>query len=607
MNPRMRCFLFAFGLGAALAAQAQTVTLTPEQYQQYQKYQASQSGAVGGSALGSAAGESPRLPVAPPLFNSATPTVDYQDPARTRAQAEDQLKTAPPVPSAQVFESRLSSAPVFGRSLFQGQFAAESFKGFNPDYMISVGDQIDVRLYGAVDGQLALQVDAQGNVFIPRVGPVHVANVRNGQLNEVVLREVRRIYREDVGVYATLASAVPVKVFVSGFVRRPGLYPGYASDSLLNFLDRAGGIDPASGSYIDVRVLRGGDPVAQVDLYDFLVKGALQQIQLRDGDSIFVGPIGTAAQVQGLVANAAQFEFRPGATLADLLDMAGVNGRATHVSVTRSQGAKREVIYVPVGAPALSAPVASGDVIEVTADRLVGQISVTLEGEHEGAGQYVLPYSATMADLLAQVRYSAQSERTGIQLFRSSVAQRQKQVLDDMLARLEQSVLAARSATREESELRTREAELVLKFVDRARNIKPRGQVVLPREYDASKIALEDGDVIRIPRVSALVQVHGEVFLPNAFVWRKGYQVSDYINQAGGLVQKSSGERVLLMRPSGEIVSEEGSGFVMSARVEPGDEILVLPGVDTKRFQFGKDIVQVMYQIAIAAGVLARI
>jgi protein involved in polysaccharide export with SLBB domain len=147
----------------------------------------------------------------------------------------------------------------------------------------------------------------------------------------------------------------------------------------------------------------------------------------------------------------------------------------------------------------------------------------------------------------------------------------------------------------------------VLKFIDRSRNVQPKGQVVLPEGFDPATIALEDGDVVRIPRNSQLVQVHGEVYLPNAFVWRKGYHVNDYLNQAGGMLQKSSGERVLLIRPSGEISSEEGRGFIMSSRVQPGDEIMVLPGVDPKRFQFGKDIVQVMYQIAIAAGVLARL
>lgn len=519
----------------------------------------------------------------------------------------DTVIYAPTVPDAQVTETTIESAVVFGQGLFQGRFAAESFKGFNPDYLLSVGDQVDIKLWGALDAQLILVVDAQGNIFIPRVGPVRVVNVRNGELNDVVRRQVRTVYREDVGVYATLASAVPVKVFVSGFVNKPGLYPGYASDSLLNFLDRAGGISATSGSYIDVRVLRGGQPIAQVDLYDFLTKGALAQVQLRDGDSVFVGPIGLTAMVEGLVASPAQFEFRSGTRISELLGMAGVSGRATHVSITRSQGSKREVIYVPVGDPALDGEVVTGDVIEVMADRLIGQIAITLEGEHEGAGQYVLPYAATMADLLAQVKYSAQSQKLGIQLFRRSVADRQKQVLDDMLRKLEQSVLSARSLTADEASLRTQEAELVLQFVERAKDIIPRGQVVLPRDYDPASIALEDGDVIRIPRTSQLVQVHGEVFLPNAFVWRKGYYVQDYVRQAGGLIQKSAGNRVLLLRQSGEIASEAGTGFVLSTKVEPGDEILVLPAVDAKKFQFGKEVIQVIYQVAIAAGVVARL
>lgn len=533
-----------------------------------------------------------------PLRLSTGLTAPPADPA---AAAE----AAAPVVDAAEVETVLDQVPVFGRNLFQGRFAQESFKGFNPDYLISVGDQIDVKLWGALDVQLMLAVDAQGNIFVPRVGPVRVINVRNGELNESVRRQVRTVYREDVGVYATLAAAVPVKVFVSGFVVKPGLYPGYASDSLLNFLDRAGGIDPASGSYLDVRVLRGETVVARVNLYDFLVRGALAPVQLRDGDSVFVGPIGATASVTGLVASPAQFEFKPGTGIDQLLAIAGVSGTATHVSVTRRQGSRREVIYRPVGDAALQGPLATGDVIEVMADRLVGQIAVALEGEHEGAGQYVLPYAATLGELLGQVQYSPQSEKQGIQLYRRSVAERQKQVLEDLLRRLEQAVLAARSTTSEESQLRAREAELVLQFIDRARNIVPKGQVVLPREFDAASIALEDGDVVRIPRQNNLVQVHGDVYLPNAFVWRDGYDVDDYLKQAGGLLQKSAGNRVLLLRPSGEIASQAGSGFLFSTRVEPGDEIMVLPAVDTKHFQFGKDVIQIIFQIALAAGVVA--
>lgn len=590
--------VFLLGVCTPIAAQQSLPPgVTPEMIEAYRNQQSN--------------GTTPSMPVVPP-----TPVAPYTlgGPNASQVQvnpippppAPDAAEYAPPMPNAQVTETSLDAVPVFGRSLWHGNFATQSFKGFNPDYVVGVGDLIDLRLWGAVNLQTQIAVDAQGNIFVPHVGPVKVANVPNGELNQTVNRLVRQVYRADVGVYATLAASIPVKVYVTGFVKRPGLYPGYAADSLLNFIDRAGGVDPLAGSYIDVRVLRGDQTVATVNLYDFLVKGSLQQLQLHDGDSIFVGPIGQTAMVQGLVSNPAQFEFKPGTTIRELLAMAGVHGRATNVSVSRSVGIRREVQYVTVNDPALDGPVVTGDVIVVMADRLLGHIAVTLEGEHEGPSQYVLPYNATLADLLAQVHYSPQSRRDVLQLYRRSVAERQKQVLDDMLRKLEQAVLTARAATDSEAALRRGDAQLALQFIDRARMIHPKGQIVLPSDLDSKRIALEDGDIVRIPRESQLVQVHGEVYLPNAFVWASGASVNDYIRQAGGLTQASNGDRVLLMRPSGEIAVVTG-GFGSKPDVAPGDEILVLPAVDTKHFQFGKDVVQIIYQIAIAAGVVARL
>ena len=51
----------------------------------------------------------------------------------------------------------------------------------------------------------------------------------------------------------------------------------------------------------------------------------------------------------------------------------------------------------------------------------------------------------------------------------------------------------------------------MLQFIERARKVVPRGQLILPADVDPARIALEDGDVIRVPRASELVTVHGEV------------------------------------------------------------------------------------------------
>jgi len=554
----------------------------------------------------------------PPPTPTAAPAA-APDPTRVPAPASSMIPTqpvlppvstlAPPVPtSTDVVMQIEPEGRVFGQWLFQGRFAQESFRTFNPDYLIGVGDQIDLKLWGAYPFLARLEVDAQGNIFVPQVGPIAVANVRNAALNELVTGAVRRVYREDVGVYATLAAAQTVKVFVSGNVQRPGLYAASASDSLLHFLDRAGGVDLRAGSFLDVRVLRGDKLLRTVNLYDFLLQGRLPLLQLHDGDTIFVGPIRSTAEVSGLVAQPAQYEFKESMGLRELLQIAGISEQATHVRVTRTEAGQRESQYLPIGPEIASFDIHSGDEIEVVADRLTRSILVAVEGEHVGSAQVVLPYNATLADLLQRVQLSEQSQGAAIQLFRVSIAERQKQMLDEMLLKLEQAALTARSATREEATLRMQDSQMLLQFVQRARSIKPKGQLVIPRGVDPRTLALEDGDVLRIPRRSNIVAVHGEVFLPNSFVYREGDSVRDYINAAGGLSLNANDDRIVVLRQNGEVeISGTGGLFSGSARLDPGDEVLVLPQVDSKNFQLTKDIVEVLYQIAVAAGVVLRL
>lgn len=64
-----------------------------------------------------------------------------------------------------------------------------------------------------------------------------------------------KAFRANVSSYASLALASSVRVFVSGFVNRPGLYRGTSADSL-HYLDQAGSID-WRGSFWLCRSQRG--------------------------------------------------------------------------------------------------------------------------------------------------------------------------------------------------------------------------------------------------------------------------------------------------------------------------------------------------------------
>lgn len=500
---------------------------------------------------------------------------------------------------------------VFGANLFTGSFAREGATQFNPDYAVAAGDKIHVRLWGAFDFDAPLTVDPQGNIFLPHAGPVQVRGVRNQELQRLVEAAVAKVFRSNVSSYASLAAAQPVRIFVSGFVNRPGLYSGTSMDSLLHYLDQAGGIDPERGSFLNVQVKRGQQVRATANLYNFLLNGTMPLIQLSDGDVIFVAPRQSTVKVSGLAENAKRFEFTDSArTVADLVRVAKPQASATHVRIIRNTGTLRNIEYYPL-ADAARVALQNGDDLAFTADKKPGTITVRVEGEHESAQEYVLPYGARMGDLLQQIQYSERSDKDSLQLFRISVKERQSQMLQTSLKSLEAAALTARSGTSDEARLRREEADLILQWVERAKKIEPNGQVFIA-QADKKQLLLENGDILRVPTKDGLVLVSGEVLFPNAIAYDKSLSLDDYIQRAGGYTQNAEAARLVVAHRDGSFAEAGGKkGFFSSddgdVEVRAGDEILVLPKIDVKSRQIWKDMTQIIYQIAVSAAVVLGI
>lgn len=504
----------------------------------------------------------------------------------------DSMRNLPPDPATSL------KPLMFGSQMFSGRFAAEAFSGFNPEYQIAVGDRVSLRMWGAFSFEATQVVDVQGNLFIPNVGPVQVLGIRNADLNRIVESQVKRTYRASVGVYATLEAAQPVKVYVTGFVRAPGLYGGLSSDSVLAYLDRAGGIDPDRGSYLEVDVLRGGKLRAKVNLYEFLLNGRIETLQLQDGDTLVVAPRKFTVTVNGEVLNPYIFEFGHAAvTGTELLAVARPKPGATHLSVIRKVGADQRSEYHALQ-EAANVSIQDGDEVTVTSDKYPGTILVRVDGAHLGERTLVLPYGAQLKDALARIKPAPQSRMESVQLFRKSVALRQKELIEASLRSLETYALTARSATSEEAALRTRESQQILEFIDRARQVQPRGQVVLAQGTDTGSTLMEDGDVLLIPAQSNLVLVNGEVMFPSALVFDARAKTDDYVSRSGGYTQGADKSKLLVVRQDGSVA--EGNRVALA----PGDEIMVLPKIETKSVELTRGITQIIYQIAIAAKVL---
>jgi len=527
-----------------------------------------------------------------------------QTPASTSTPATE-LRPQPP--QFQDYSANLKS-DVFGANLFTGAFAREGATQFNPDYAVAIGDKIQIRLWGAFDFDAILTVDPKGNIFLPNAGPVQLLGVRNQDLQNRVEVAVGKVFRSNVSSYASLAAAQPVRVFVSGFVNRPGLYSGTSMDSLLHYLDQAGGIDTERGSFLAVQVKRGNTVRASFNLYDFLLKGSMPLLQLADGDVIFVPQRQGTVKVVGLVENAKRFEFATMAgtqpfTVSSLAQIAKPLAQTTHVRVVRNTGTVKNTEYYPLAEAGLVI-LQNGDELDFTADKKPGTITVRVEGEHTSPQEYVLPYGTRLGSLLSQIQLTPDAEPQSVQLFRQSVKQRQKDMLATSLRSLETAVLTARSGSSDEARLRKEEADLTLQWVDRAKAVEPLGQVVVAQAGTRDDLLLENGDILRIPRKDGLVLVSGEVLFPNAVAHQTSHSLGDYISRAGGFTQTADNARVVIARRDGSFDQVDVSSYTANTSVRPGDQVLVLPKVDEKKRQYWKDMTQIIYQIAVSAAVV---
>ncbi|MAQ13349.1 MAG: capsid assembly protein [Sandaracinus sp.] len=491
----------------------------------------------------------------------------------------------------------------FGANLFDGNFAGQREDGINPDYRILPGDRVVVNAWGALTLNDVFGVDTQGNIFIPSVGPIHLEGVRNADLTSTVRGAIGRTYRGTFGVYTNLLNASPVAVFVTGGVDRPGRYAGIPSDSVLFFLAQAGGISPRRGSYRHIKIMRRGTELAELDLYDFLLRGTLPTPQLEDGDTILVGRRGPVVEVAGSEQGAVLVELADEqASGRVVLDIVAPTTRATEVTVRGVRGGQPTVRTVSADAFG-DTGLRGGDVVTFREEGRSEQIVVRLEGEHRGPSELAVRRGTRLLDLLNWVHVDPSLAHTAaVHLRRPEVARQQRRTILDSLDRLERSAMLALSGTSGEAEIRVREAEMVRAFVDRARNVQPLGRVVTASAGRQLNVLLQDGDTIVIPTRTNVVRIGGEVQVAQAVMYRPDLSVRDYVQMAGGYSNRAETDAIILMRPDGAAILAPDD-----APIQPGDEILVPPKIDHKVFQNAVDLSQIIYQIAVAASVLLRI
>ena len=141
-----------------------------------------------------------------------------------------------------------------------------------------------------------------------------------------------------------------------------------------------------------------------------------------------------------------------------------------------------------------------------------------------------------------------------------------------------------------------------------------RPEILKNTSYD---IELEEGDSLFIMANPQSVQVIGSVYNQTAFVYDKAKDIPKYIDLAGGYTDNADKKRVYLLKADGTAV-RPSSGFLGiswskssnrwesgGSNIESGDTIVVPEKLERIAWlREIKDITQILYQIAVTAGVL---
>ncbi|TQR34392.1 sugar ABC transporter substrate-binding protein [Campylobacter sp. MIT 99-7217] len=503
----------------------------------------------------------------------------------------------------------INQAPkVFGSHLFGGKFIATTQHLYNPDYKIAVGDQISLKIWGAIEFERNLVVDSQGNIFIPQVGAIRVLGVKNSELLSVIKASVSKVYKSNVFVYADMNAYQNVSVFVTGNVNNPGLYQGLSSDSIIQYIDKAGGINLDYGSFRNIQILRDNKLINTIDLYDFLLRGQMYLFPFRSGDVILVSNLKHYALASGEVQKPFRFELKDDIkTLFDLANIAGMKPTTTS-AIIRTYGDNHELHIKAVNKKDFAnTALNSGDEIEFRPDFNSQSISVKIEGEHGGLHSFVVRKGTSLEEVVKLIKPNSQSDMNSVQVFRKSVARTQKKLIEAQLKELETLALTAPSANSEGAAMRVNQARNILEFIQRAKEVEPKGQIVIENPNAYKSVILEDEDVINIPNKNNLILVQGEVSLPGAFVHAQGKGLKYYINLAGDFSDRADLSKILVIRTSGKAERYSSRFFSSAIQIKPGDSILVLPKVDSQNLQIIGMLTQIVYQIAIATNVVLNI
>ncbi len=315
---------------------------------------------------------------------------------------------------------------VFGRSFFTlagDVFAPPSFGPVPASYVIGIGDEIVVDVWGEVEFRESRIVERDGSIILPKGGKIAVHGRTLGAVKAAIRDHLAQSYAglDDgtIQLDVTLGALRTIRVFVIGEATRPGAFDLSSTSTVFTALYASGG-PGEDGSLRDIQLMREGQRVATLDLYRFLLEGVRAGDEvLRDGDTVLIPARSRTVLLQGAVRRPAFYELLPGESVADLIRFGGgfiAQAAPDVVHIERIVPPARRApglpdrTFVDVALDPATGMVRDrgldllldGDIVSVDAiqDKLWGWVAVT--GHVKRPGRYEFTPGLTVTQLLAR-------------------------------------------------------------------------------------------------------------------------------------------------------------------------------------------------------------
>ena len=360
---------------------------------------------------------------------------------------------------------------------------------------------------------MRLEISPDGYVNITNLGPVYLNNMTIKDARQLLKQELGKIYADSANnIQVTLGNIRTIQVNVMGEVRAPGTYALSSLSTVFHALYASGGVSDI-GSLRNVQVARGGKTIARLDVYEYIMKGQIQDdIRLQDGDVVIVPTYDELVKITGKVKRPMFYEMKNGESAATLLKCAGGFSSDAYkkiIRVLRKDG--KEFSVKTVNDIDYSAfKLIDGDV--VTVDSILNRFNNRLEVK----GAVYHPGVFELSGSLNTVRQLVEKA-------------------DGLLG----DAFTGRAVLYRERENLTKE--------------------VLPVDIEgilkgtSPDIALQKNDILYIPSIHDLqdmgkVTISGEVNKPGSYTYADHMSLEDLVITAGGLKESASLVRVDVSR-----------------------------------------------------------